>query len=208
MVRSILSYSSLLVSFWGYALETAMYILNLVLSKSIPKTPIELWSGRNPSLNHIKIWGAPALFLNQKSDKMDSRTKVCMFIGYPKGTRGGIFYNTKDKKVFVSTHATFLEDDYMKNYKPKSKIILEELAPKTLEIPPQVPVYVQRGENVIEGEQTQETTKQQADILVEQVEIQVPRVQNNIEVHNPQQNLNPPVDAQQPVRFSHSGREI
>ena len=42
--------------------------------------------------------------------------------------RGGIFYSTKDKKVFVSTYATFLEDDYMKNYKPKSKVILEELA--------------------------------------------------------------------------------
>ena len=95
---------------------------------------------------------------------MDFRIEVCMFIKYPKGTRGGIFYSIKDKKVFVSTHATFLEDDYMKNYKPKSKIILEELAssqetPKTLEIPPQVLVYIQRGENVFEGEQTQKPTE-------------------------------------------------
>ena len=43
---------------------------------------------------------------------------------------------------------------------------------------------------------------------MEQVEIQVPHVQNNIEVHNPQQNLDPFVNAQQPVRFSRSGREI
>ena len=69
----------------------------------------------------------------------------------------------------------------MKNYKPKSKVILEELAssqetPKTLEIPPQVPVYVQKGENVLESEQTQEPTKQQANNPVEQVEIQVPHV--------------------------------
>ena len=113
-----------------------------------------------------------------------------MFIGYPKGMRGGIFYNTKDKKVFGSIHATFLEDDYMKNYKPKGKVILEELAssqkiPKTLEILPQVPVYVQKGENVLGGEQTQEPTEQQTDIPMEQVEIQVPHVQNNIEVYNP-----------------------
>ena len=131
----------------------------------------------------------------------------------PKGTRGGIFYSTKDKKVFVSIHATFLEDDYMKNYKPKSKVILEELAssqetPKTFEIPPQIPVYVQRGENVLKDEQTQEPTEQQADILVEQVKIQVPHVQNNIKVHNPQQNLDPLINAQQPVRFSRRGREI
>ena len=52
---------------------------------------------------------------------------MCMFIGYPKGTRGGIFYNSKEKKVIVSTHATFLEEDYMNNFKPKSKVVLEEL---------------------------------------------------------------------------------
>ena len=115
----MLSYSSLPVSFWGYALETAMYILNLVPSKSVPKTPIDLWSGRKPSLNHIRIWGASAHVLNQKSDKMDSRTEVCMFIGYPKGTRGGIFYSTKDKKVLIRTHATFLEHDYMKIINPR-----------------------------------------------------------------------------------------
>ena len=115
----MLSYSSLLVSFWGYALEIAMYILNLVPSKSVPKTPTKLWSVRKPSLNHIRIWGAPAYVLNQMSNKMDSRTKVCMFIKYPKGTRGGIFYSTKDKKVLIRTHATFLEDDYMKIINPR-----------------------------------------------------------------------------------------
>ena len=38
MVRSMMSYSTLPVSFWGYALKTAMHILNLVPSKSIPNT--------------------------------------------------------------------------------------------------------------------------------------------------------------------------
>ena len=42
MVRSMMSYSTLPVSFWGYALKTAMHILNLVPSKYIPNTPKEL----------------------------------------------------------------------------------------------------------------------------------------------------------------------
>ena len=50
-----------------------------------------------------------------------------MFIGYPKGTRDIIFYNPKEKKVIVSIHTTFLEDDYMNNFKPRSKVVLEEL---------------------------------------------------------------------------------
>ena len=169
MVRSMLSYSSLPKSFWGYALETAAYILNLVPSKSVSKTPIELWKGCKPSLNHIRIWGAPAHVLVQKQQKLESRIEMCMFIGYPKGMRGGIFYNPKEKKVIVSTHATFLEEDYMNNFKPKSKVVLEEL--DSVRDPPQTPIFpplflvdVQRGENVQnvpEGEQTQETAQDQ-----------------------------------------------
>lgn len=45
MVRSMISYSNLPISFWGHALETVVYIFNLVPSKSVPTTPIELWTG-------------------------------------------------------------------------------------------------------------------------------------------------------------------
>ena len=45
MVRSMMSFSGLPISFWRYVLDTATYILNLVPSKSVPKTPQELWSG-------------------------------------------------------------------------------------------------------------------------------------------------------------------
>ena len=85
-----------------------------------------------------------------------------MFIGYPKGMRGGIFYNPKEKKVIVSTHATFLEEDYMSNFKPRRKVVLEELdsvrdPQETPNSPPPFPVDVQREEyvqHVFESEQT------------------------------------------------------
>ena len=41
MVRSMMSYSTLSISLWGYALNTVMYLLNLVPSKFVPKTPVE-----------------------------------------------------------------------------------------------------------------------------------------------------------------------
>ena len=50
-----------------------------------------------------------------------------MFVGYPKGTRGGLFYSHSEKKVFTSTNATFLENDYVQNFKPRSKVVLEEM---------------------------------------------------------------------------------
>ena len=71
--------------------------------------------------------------LKGKTEKLEPRTEVCMFVGYPKGTRGGLFYSPSDKKVFVSKNATFLKDDYMKNFKPRSKVVLEELRSDQIE---------------------------------------------------------------------------
>ena len=70
IVWSMLSYSTLPISFWGYALNTAMYLLNLLPLKSIPKTPVELWNGHKPSMRHLHIWGCPAHVLKGKSDKL------------------------------------------------------------------------------------------------------------------------------------------
>ena len=113
MVRSMMSYSTLPISFWGYALNTAIHLLNLVPSKSVPKTPMELWSGCKPSTKYLHIWGCPAHVLKGKPDKLEPKSEVCLLIGYPKETRGYLFYSHKDNKVFVSINAKFLENDYM-----------------------------------------------------------------------------------------------
>ena len=36
-----------------------VHILNRVLSKSIPKTPHEISTGRKPSLKYLQVWGCP-----------------------------------------------------------------------------------------------------------------------------------------------------
>ena len=71
MVRSMMSYASLPVSFWGYARETPQYLLNLVPSKAISTNPKELWTGRKPSLGHIRIWGSPAHVLRRDPSKLE-----------------------------------------------------------------------------------------------------------------------------------------
>ena len=123
----MLSYSSLPTSLWRYALRIAVYILNRVSSKSIAKSPLELWSSRKPSLRHMRIWGCPAHVLKGKTGKLEPKSEVCMFVGYLDGTKGGFFYSPEYQKVFVSTNATFLERDYIIDFKPRSKIVLEEL---------------------------------------------------------------------------------
>ena len=110
MMRFMFSYNSLLSSFWGYALQTTMYILNVVSSKSVPKTPLEMWSSRKASLRHFRIWGCPAHVLKSKTKNLESRSQMCLFD--TKETMGGFFYSSEENKVFVSTNATFLEEEY------------------------------------------------------------------------------------------------
>ncbi|KAL2518226.1 Uncharacterized protein Adt_14473 [Abeliophyllum distichum] len=124
----MMSFSTLPISFWRYALETTVYILNLVPSKSVPKTPLELWNGRKPNMHHIRIWGCPAHVLKGKTEKLESRSEICLFVGYPKGTRGYYFYTPLDRKVFVSTNTTFLEDKYINERQSKSRAVLEEMS--------------------------------------------------------------------------------
>ena len=43
MVQSMMEFANLPIFFWRYALETACYILNKISSKSVDKTPYEIW---------------------------------------------------------------------------------------------------------------------------------------------------------------------
>ena len=158
-----------------------------------------MWNGHKPSLNHIRIWGAPAHVLRKEPHKLESCTEVSLFIGYPKGTRGGLFYSSSEKKVIVSTNAKFLEEDYANNFKPKSKVILEELdstqeSPKPLEFGLIVPLFLVRvqqreNENILEGEQSRVKP-----IVEHQVDIQVEPENPENQIQNDQEDL--PVEPQ------------
>ena len=65
--------------------------------------------------------------LKRDPSKLEAMTDVCLFVGYPKGTKGYLFSDPQEHRVLVSTNARFLEEDYMIDNKPRSKIILDEL---------------------------------------------------------------------------------
>jgi hypothetical protein len=94
MVISMLSYSTLPVSLWMEALKSVIRILNRVPSKSVSRTPYELWTGREPSLNYLRVWGclAKAKVFNRNSGKLDNKTVSCHFIGYLDRSKGYRFY--------------------------------------------------------------------------------------------------------------------
>ena len=127
MVRSMMGKENLPKSFWGYALETTVYILNRVSSKSVEVTPYEIWTNKRPYLSYMKIWGCPAYVKRTISDKLEARSNKCLFVGYPKETRGYRFYNTLDQRLLVSKHVVFLEKEFLLREDSGSKVKLSEV---------------------------------------------------------------------------------
>ena len=130
MVRSMMSYSSVPISLWGEALKTAMYILNRVPSKAVPKNPFELWTGRKPSLRHIHIWGCPAeaRIYNPHEKKLDSRTISGYFIGYPDKSKGYRFYcPNRSVRIVETGNAIFLENGEISGSNEPRKVDVEEI---------------------------------------------------------------------------------
>jgi hypothetical protein len=55
MVRLMMSQTDLTLSFWGYALETVVFTLNRVPTKSVERTPYEIWTGKRLELSFLKV---------------------------------------------------------------------------------------------------------------------------------------------------------
>ena len=63
---------------------------------------------RKLNMGHVRIWSSPAHVLKRDPSKLEVMTNVCLFVDYPKGTKGYMFYDPQDQKVFVNTNARFL----------------------------------------------------------------------------------------------------
>jgi hypothetical protein len=105
MVCSMLSNSTLSLSLWMEAVKTVAHIINHVLSKPVPNTPYELWTGRKPNINYLYIWDCPAeaKIFNSQIGKLDLKTISCHFIGYPNKSKWYRFYYPEHTTKFVDT---------------------------------------------------------------------------------------------------------
>lgn len=148
MVRSMLANTNLPQYLWTEALKTAVHILNRVPSKSVPKTPFEIWTGRKPSLNYLKVWGCPAeaKLYDPQSHKLDMKTVSCFFIGYPERSKGYRFYApSRSTRIVETKHAEFLENVNISGSGLSSDFDLQETneeAPIT-----QVPINTSLGDS-------------------------------------------------------------
>ncbi|GKB12422.1 retrotransposon protein, putative, ty1-copia subclass [Tanacetum coccineum] len=113
MVRSMMSRATLPISFWGYALETAAHILNLIPTKK----------------------GCEVFVRREAQDKLEARSEKCLFVDYPEESFVYLFYKPKDNVVYVARRGVFLKREMISKEDSGSKIDLEEIQESTNEEP-------------------------------------------------------------------------
>ena len=110
--RSMLSGVKLGHEFWAEVVGTTCYLVNRSPSSVLDdKTPHEVWSGKKPSLQHLRVFGCDAYVHVPKENrsKMDKKAEKCIFIGYKDGVKGYKLWNPERKKIVYSRDVVFRE---------------------------------------------------------------------------------------------------
>ncbi len=111
MVRSMLIDANLSHKFWAEALSTAAYLKNRSPSRGLERiTPVEALTKRKPKVDHLRIFGCDAYVHIPKDErnKLDSKAKKAIFMGYGSETKGYRLYDSRGK-IFYSRDVKFNE---------------------------------------------------------------------------------------------------
>ncbi|KAJ0556958.1 putative RNA-directed DNA polymerase [Helianthus annuus] len=119
MARCMLKAKGLSKQFWGEAVATAVYLLNLSPTKAVEgKVPFEAWHGYKPSVSHLRVFGCVVYGLkpSQQRKKLDTKSNKCIFVGYCAHSKAYRLYNpekniiTTCRDVVFDEHATWNSD--------------------------------------------------------------------------------------------------
>jgi len=98
--------------FWAEVVNTACYIMNKALIRSIlKKIPYELYKGRKLNISHLHIFGCKCFVLNNGKvnlGKFDAKSDKGIFLGYSLNSKTFRIYNKRTMIIEKSIHVVFL----------------------------------------------------------------------------------------------------
>ncbi|XP_013601587.1 PREDICTED: uncharacterized protein LOC106309050 [Brassica oleracea var. oleracea] len=115
VARALRFQANLSIEYWGECVLTAGYLINKTPSTLLGnKTPFEKLYGHAPGYKHLKVFGclAYAHNLDHKGDKFESRSRRCIFLGYPYGKKGWKLFDLERQRVFTSRDVVFHEKTF------------------------------------------------------------------------------------------------
>ena len=115
IARALRFQANLPIEYWGECVLTSAYLINRTPSVLLKnKTPFEVLFGHAPGYKHLRVLGCLAYAHNgdHKGDKFATRSRRCVFLGYPYGKKGWKLYDLDRKVIFVSRDVVFQETTF------------------------------------------------------------------------------------------------
>ncbi|KAJ4758369.1 Retroelement pol polyprotein-like [Rhynchospora pubera] len=134
VARALRFQSGLPLEFWGECVLTAAYLINRTPTPLLEnKTPYEMLFGKPPSYGAVRIFGCLCYIKSHTSDKFETRSRKCVFVGYPFGKKGWRVYDLEANEFIVSRDVIFCEDKFPYfslrpgNEQPQSSLMQESI---------------------------------------------------------------------------------
>lgn len=112
MARALRFQSDVPLKFWGECVLSAVHIINRLPSVVLQgKSTYEVFFGKSPSLDHLRIFGYLCYIVNVKRhDRFSPRGIPVAFLGYSSTRKVYKVYDLKSNHVTVSRDVVFKED--------------------------------------------------------------------------------------------------
>ena len=110
VVRATTIAASTPSQFLGEAALTVVYTINRCPSPIVQnQTPYDMLFGSSPSYDLLRVFGCVCFVLlhDHERNKLQSRSRLCCFLGYGIGKKGYRCYDPIIKRLHVSRHVVF-----------------------------------------------------------------------------------------------------
>lgn len=114
MVRCNLKTMRMPDALWGEAVSHSVYVLNRAHTKALKDvTPYEMWTGRKPNVDHLRVFGCIAHMKIVKGHlkKLEERSMKLVHLGVEKGSKAYRLVDPNTGKMYVSRDVVFEEQE-------------------------------------------------------------------------------------------------
>jgi len=112
VARVLMIQSHLPKIFWSYFVIHVAHIINMLPTPVLNySSPHEMFFQTDADFNGLKVFGSLcyASTLSTNRRKFDQRASKCVFIGFPRETKGYILLNIQSREIFVFRDVVFYE---------------------------------------------------------------------------------------------------
>ena len=124
-VRCMLKLAKLPKSFWGEAINTVVYLINIS-----PLVPLDfdilqlVWIGKDVPYSHLKVFGCKAFMHvpKEQRSKLDDKATLCIFIGYGDEEFDYRLWGSEKQKIVKSRDVMFHEHETIEDMKKNVRV--------------------------------------------------------------------------------------